>query len=187
MRKPRLIVLNGPPHVGKDTIAKIFVDREGYAELTFKDQLISAAIAVARIDRETWRGRYEDRQLKEEPWGRLGGLSQRQYLIKVSEEWVKPLFGRDWFGKCLAATAAEMLDDEIIVSDGGFPEEVLAVAAQSGHEVHLVRLHRPGYTFEGDSRDYVFNVIQREHDVHLEEGDPYSAVMRILELCNPGR
>ncbi len=181
-RKPKLIILNGPPGCGKDTIARLFVKQLMHTELRFKGELVRVALLIARISEVTWNERYNNRALKEAPWDLLGGLTQRQYLIKVSEEWIKPVFGKGYFGKALANEAAA-LGRDVVVSDGGFIEEVGAVIAGTDHEIHVVRLHRQGFTYEGDSRSYVYNSGAIEHDVALVGGEPDLAVLEIVALC----
>jgi len=97
------------------------------------------------------------------------GLSMRQALIKVSEEVIKPNFGKDYFGKATAMSIincdAYNLDEDIFyITDSGFIEEldrfVDIVEEQTNgcnHVYLLVNLYRDGTSFEkyNDSRSYI--------------------------------
>jgi len=163
--KGKVIILNGPPGSGKDAIASAMSDR--YAKthpmvehLEVKAKLFEQALVMSGIPVYEWIVRYNDRKLKETPWDRLGGLSQREFLIKISEEWVKPIFGRDYYGKVAGEAAADVLlwDNNVIFSDGGFQEEFDAIKSIVGKEnILLVRLYREGTSWDGDSRGYLKN------------------------------
>jgi hypothetical protein len=115
---------------------------------------------ISRINTGDWFQRYNNRVLKETPWSRLGGLSQREFLIKISEEWVKPIFGKDYYGKVAGEAADNELlwDHNVVFSDGGFQEEFDTIKSIVGKEnILLVRLYREGASWEGDSRGYLKN------------------------------
>ena len=133
-----LLILNGPPRSGKDTIAKRLTD---FIHVEFKEELFNMAIEMSGVPSDEWFARYEGyiqengpyenfktTWLKNEPWDKLNGLSQREFMIKVSEEWAKPLFGKDVFGKRLKERLdckAWKEDESFVTSDGGFFEEML--------------------------------------------------------------
>lgn len=150
-----IIVLNGPPNSGKDVCAKYLEENDIGMHVEMKTKLIEIACVMADISERAWYCRYDNRELKEQPWDVCGGLSQRQFLIKISEEWVKPLFGKDYFGVManneLMATPTEKV---FIFSDGGFVEELKGLADKDT-DLLIIRLHRPGADYSGDSRSYV--------------------------------
>lgn len=81
-------------------------------------------------------------------------LSIREAMIYVSEVICKPRFGKDYFGKARAASIRE----REIITDGscGFVEELPPLIDKLGQEnILLLRIHRNGCTFEGDSRDWI--------------------------------
>ena len=182
LKPRRVIFLNGPPGSGKDTIGKM-LSNQGYGELrSFKKRLIDIALLVSGVGAEAWHDRYENRELKETPWDALGGLSQREYLIRISEEWVKPTHGEDYFGK--AALDSCWGHKDYVFTDSGFKDEIIPFL-DSGFEVHIVRLHREGFNYTGDSRSYLSNVNGADcWDVTLVDGAPEMAVDIIkMAIC----
>lgn len=181
----KVIVLNAPPASGKDTIASILSLEFDCGVASFKYAMFNIARAMLGQERyEQFIAFYDDRDQKEKPHDILGGKSCREFMIWISESVIKPVFGSDHFGK-LASYSIEGAETDIVFSDGGFPDEVKTLVNE-GHEVHLVRLWRKGYTFGGDSRDYIticgMGGNYHEHDVKLIDGQPMKAAMEIAEL-----
>ena len=81
----------------------------------------------------------------------LGYYSSREALIFVSEIVVKPLKGKDYYGKKLVEKIEDSSERFYFVSDGGMKEELSSVA-DKGYRVIIAQLMRSGATFEGDSR-----------------------------------
>lgn len=149
----RLIVLNGPPRSGKDTIAKMLSDYHGATILKFTAPMDRAIPAFFGIDPQRWVALREDH--KDHPAPEFNGLTPREVLISFSEEWAKRLFGRDIFGK-LAAEEALRHGSRVVFSDGGFAREVTALRKKVP-ETFVVQVKRPGQCFENDSRQYLDN------------------------------
>lgn len=162
----KVVLFNGPASSGKDHAADLIVD-EYYMDTKhrrFKDRLFEITSAVYGVPLEQLTGPLYERNMKEVPHDCFKGLSTRQALIKVSEEVIKPSpLGRNFFGEALA----DSLDSELtVVSDSGFFEELLPVVDRVGAEnVLVVRIHRPGYSFEGDSRNYLNEGVLNTLDV----------------------
>lgn len=150
----KVIILNAPPSAGKDIAADWIVEEFDAQHLRFKDQLYRVAAKMAGIPLTRMVTLASDRDYKEKParFFRVGGkfVSPRQWLIHCSESIVKPLLGKDYFGKSLAESIER---DLVVASDGGFQEELVPVLT-AGHDVYVLRIERKGYTFEGDSRNY---------------------------------
>jgi hypothetical protein len=170
----KVIILNAPPSAGKDIAADWIVSKYKAQHLRFKDQLYRVAAQIAGIPLTRMVTLASDREYKEKParFFRVGGkfVSPRQWLIHCSENIVKPLLGKDFFGKSLANSIEK---DLVVVSDGGFPEELVPVLT-AGHEVYVLRIVREGYTFEGDSRNYfdtspLYKTILIENNGTLEQ------------------
>ncbi len=166
----RLVILNGPPSSGKDSIVKAVVEQnpEDFNHVEFKAKLIQITKVIYDISDERWDEVYTTVG-KEQPLEELEGLSPRQALIKVSEEVIKPNFGNDYFGKSLVrATKPNMIN---LCSDGGFLEELKPCVEKLGYDnVLLIQLFRDGCTFEGDSRNYI-NDVDTVRTTELENND----------------
>lgn len=180
-----IIVLNAPPGAGKDTIASRMAESSKVFKLaSMKEPMWDIAKAVLGSKYDEFVSLYNDRETKEKPCEFLGGLSPRQFFIHISEEWCKPLFGEQYFGERMLQRVRQLKPYEVVLSDGGFPAE-LKPALEAGETVMLVRLHRDGYTFEGDSRDYIkeSDLMGEDFwilDIDLEEGRVDDAVTKII-------
>lgn len=98
-------------------------------------------------------------------------LSIREAMIYVSEVICKPRFGENYFG---VARAKAIQEGEIAVdSSTGFVEELPPLIERLGQEnILLIRVHREGATFEGDSRSYIPDgVIANTVDVNSVYGE----------------
>lgn len=152
----KVIILNCPPRSGKDTIADLYVARhKNCTKKSFKDRLFQIAFLVSNVSQQEWFERYET--MKDVPWDRLGGLSQRNYLIKISEDWVKPVHGQEYFGQKLLEDVIEDNDhDTFIIPDGGFEDEVKPLANYiDNNNILILQWSRKGSSFDNDSRDWV--------------------------------
>ena len=150
--KKKLIILNAPKGCGKDVAATHLCNLFNFNHVEFKTPLKELVMSFYNLD-ETEHSYFYDRCRKEYPQRRLGGLSIRECYIHVSETVIKPVFGRDVFGTLLAKS----LSGVSVSSDGGFTEEVGAVAEVVGAEnILIIQIHAEGKTFDGDSRSYLY-------------------------------
>lgn len=172
----KVVILNGAPGSGKDEGAKHIVSvLRGQGILArhceFKERLFTLTRVIYGLTILEWERLYT-RENKEKPSGRLQGLSPRQALIHISEDIVKPNFGKDYFG---VAAAEDLTEGVNVFSDGGFVEEVRPIISKVGvRNVLIIRIHRAGHTFKGDSRKYLPDgfgplVIDVENNGTLEE------------------
>lgn len=181
----KVVVFNSPPRGGKGVGAshmkEVINGQEGNLaafHMEFKDELFKLAANTVRVDMEDFMEDY-DSQVRDvngfnQSWARQFSsvdmdtwwkdvplykvadlfLSTRQLLIHVSEKVIKPSFGNDAFGKAMVSQLPE--NGVVFVSDSGFSEELQPVINHVGADnVLVIRLHRDGCTFEGDSRDYL--------------------------------
>jgi len=154
----RVIFLNGPPRCGKDFGAGLLL-KELFRSRTAKfSQPLKRAIAeqFQLTDEEQ---KYLEAN-KDTPQKLLNGYTYRQAQINLSEHHMKPLYGDDVFGQILRRVLSRKVGlaahDYTIISDSGFRSEAEPVVSTfGGHNCLLIRLSRPGTSFEGDSRTYI--------------------------------
>lgn len=188
----KIIILNGPAGVGKDTIGNALAKDYNCITTSFKRPMFKIAEEVlgtkAFIKFIT---AYDDREQKELPQSFLGGKTCREFMIWIGESVVKPLFGNHQFGK-LMSEHIKLCDEgfTFVCADGGFPDEVIQLV-EDGHDVTVVRLFMDGKTFAGDSRNYIrikesnfpdYKKYQ-EHSIHLVNGDIEGGVMAVVDAC----
>lgn len=173
----KVIIFNAPPKVGKGVAAEA-----GIAYLqsiwkkaqhkSFKTPLIELTARFLGITVEEFLEDYD--KTSKEVYGQYGldlpsdggwwkdvklytiyekEYSKREALIHVSENVMKPVYGKSVFGVALANS---LEDGYNLISDGGFKEELAPVIEAVGIDnVTVVRIHMEGRTFEGDSRNYI--------------------------------
>lgn len=151
----KMIFLNGPPSSGKDEGAKI-INRNFQGTRMHKMSRPMKVYLPEIFNLSKEEAKYLEEN-KEEPQGRFGGKSWRQVQISFSEDWMKPMFGDDVFGRiALKHLIRPTGTTTTIISDCGFVEELLPLVRFFKYQNCLmIHLHRDGCTFEGDSRSYV--------------------------------
>lgn len=172
----RIILLNAPARAGKSTAAKMLAaGRPGRAVIGFSYHLkrmvhgIYFGKAGWEMDPDVFDG------CKSEPQDVLDGMSWRQAYIHYSENVIKPLHGKEWFGAQFVRAAKESGADLIAVPDSGFVQEAERTVREFGRDnVRLIRIYREGKTFEGDSRSYISlkHAGVAENEIHNIEGHP---------------
>lgn len=175
----KVIICNCPAQTGKDVFAKYMSTRYGHTHLEFKTKLIELTRSIYDVSKETWDEIYVS-GTKETPMDIFDGLSPREALIYVSEDVIKPKFGKNYFGK----SAAKQLKDGLnIFSDGGFFDEINEVVKVVGVEnVIFFEFERDNKTFEGDSRKRVnFDGI---HRIVFDNNGTISDLERFAELVH---
>lgn len=153
----KIILLNGPPRVGKNTAAQM-LEREilDSAIIGFSHHLkrMTHGVYLGRVGWDMDPDAFDG--CKSEPQAMLGGRSWRQIYIHYSEQVIKPLHGKEWFGEQFLSAARVSGATTIIVPDSGFVQEAERVVREVGApNVRLVRLYKDGCSFAGDSRDYI--------------------------------
>lgn len=148
----KIILLNGPPRAGKDAIGSMLemgINRS--RRFKFAAPIIAYMRDEFDIQMETVQ--------KDAPHPRLFGRTPREVAIAYSERMCKPLFGQDYFGKKaiedIEAARKGCMTDIAIFTDSGFVTEVLPLIERySAENILVVRVHRLGKNFEGDSRSF---------------------------------
>lgn len=156
--RKRVVILNGPPSVGKDVqaarMAKLLNEQGIKAEvMQVKEALYEATLEYYGLS-DYYTEMFIDRVLKERRSVTFGGLSPREALQYVSEKIYKPRYGNDYFGKQSAQAVENSHAEVIIFSDGGFKEEVESISKVS--DVFLIRVRKNGLDFTGDTRKYLY-------------------------------
>lgn len=151
-----VVIFNGPPGSGKDAACD-FYKSIGYTHLSFKEELFKETIRFFGVSRDWFMDGYDFREIKEKPMFELQiagkKLSRRDAMIYVSEKYIKPKYGQDYFGTQLVKNMNEF--DLFCVSDGGFQEELSPIINKFGAEsIVIIQLTRDGRTFSSDSRRY---------------------------------
>lgn len=188
----KIIILNGPAGVGKDTIGNALYYDYRCIQTSFKRPMFEIAESILGSSAfSEFITAYDDRDQKEMSQSFLGGKTCREFMIWISETVVKPLFGNQQFGK-LMSEHIKLCDEgfTFVCTDGGFHDEVIKLV-EDGHDVTVVRLFMDGKTFAGDSRDYIrmkeshfpdYDAYQ-EYDVHLVNGDIEGGVLNVVLAC----
>ena len=152
-QKHRVVLINGPPRSGKDTIAGILTRHFEARHIKASAPLKRGLQAIFNIDDPKVL-----EQNKDEPSSYLfNRMSVRDFQIKLSEDFMKILFGKDIFGRLLVRQMQMMTNAKFtVISDLGFIEELEPLRMQySRANIYIIYLHRPGRTFHGDSRSYL--------------------------------
>jgi len=184
----KILFFNGPPRCGKDTSAIFTMNRFSLGGFKVNEagwrqpdpskfvrfdrfampiKRAFAGMVAADIDRFGNVEPYESAKGEVIPWL---GVSYRQWQIDFSEKFLKG-YGQDIFAKLFVQRNSDARCNAIVVPDSGFAEEVAPVAEHFGLDnILLVRIHRPGFDFTGDSRSYLHGVVPNEVDVTNDNG-----------------
>lgn len=165
----KIILLNGPPRAGKDSIGSMLemgINRS--CRFKFAQPIISYMLEVFGIHMETVP--------KDLPHPALHGRTPREVAIAYSERLCKPLFGQDYFGReAVAAVKQAKINcstDVAIFTDSGFSVESQPLASTFGADnLLLIRVHRLGKNFDDDSRSFwqPFHPLMRELDFENDQ------------------
>ena len=173
----QIIFLNGPRHSGKDTAANFIYAAFPLSRLRkFSTPLKASVAAMFNIDPRLVR-EFEEvgSSAKLVPRKELLGMSWVEALIWLSEDVLKPKFGKQFFGHIMLQQLAGAQPGHLsVITDSGFADEAFPVIKAFGaSNCHLFQLHRLGCTFDGDSRDYwtiannKTHIVSNEHDLQM--------------------
>lgn len=170
---PYVIFINGPPRSGKDTLALTLLYRlRGLQVVKFARHIKRAAHFAHGLYNLVDEPEHFD-AVKDQPRGEFFGATPRRAYIEFSENYMKPLHGKDVFGKILAREMDQLVRRVLgltgfAISDSGFADEAAPVIRRFGAEnCLLLRIHAEerGCSFEGDSRSYIDLPGVRTHDI----------------------
>lgn len=172
LNKPLVIMFNGPPRSGKDSACEIIMEHFPEVHYAyFKEVLYKECAKILGLDFNFWASVCQNGDLKDKPMltlaaGETGAvMTPRDILIYLAEKVLKPKYGKDFIARGTADTIVELIQFQreqsneaavIVVPDLGFDYEIDTVRDMlPDAHVISVAVHRPGFTFEGDSRSYV--------------------------------
>lgn len=204
-----ILLLNGPPRSGKDTVADMLVHyfHEAQAHSAHNLQINAEIIKFAEPLRQSMQAFVAPlvlnnaRDMQPERWAEAIELIKenqidrypmtvRQAMISLSEEWAKKFFSPQVFGEVARnRMEARFKTNDLnifIVSDSGFKDEADVIIEAFGVEnVHLAQIHRRDHDFTGDSRSYLVLDcdtirIQNNGDLNLLTTKSIAALQEII-------
>lgn len=163
----KLVILNGPPRSGKDTLADYLCYRYSNAvHLKFADEVKQKVHRMYGLHESS---SIALEKTKDIPCKALYYLTPREAYIGLSELYIKPMHGKDFLGRVLVEKIKQTprFEDRLfVVSDGGFMEELEALLKVIKSKcISVARIHRPGCDFKNDSRRYLTQEELEERNV----------------------
>lgn len=185
-----IVGMNGPPRAGKDTIANLLATHIGdkhdlpvmVVSLSKTMAVMAAAFHGVPVSNE-WYEAEKDRVQE------LTGVTLREFIIRLSEEHMKPLYGEAIWTKVmlnyltLTLGVTPATHGVAIVTNFGFQYEPQMFCDTFGvNNVVTARVHRPDEngvirTFAGDSRGWVTSPL--DTDLYVGEGEAKTEAIRL--------
>ena len=159
----KLIVLNGPPRSGKDTIGNMLGSLGDDIYVTKfaipLKQMAHRLLGINDVDYDS----FDD--VKDKPHDDFHGLTPREFYIGLSEQFIKPMLGQGFLGSMLVRDIIREAEERsgtgrklnyVVVTDSGFKPELLRLVDEFGAQnMLLCHIFRPNTNFIGDSRRYI--------------------------------
>lgn len=168
----KIIIINGPPGVGKDTAAGAIMAFINANEPWKQPRLIKVSEPIKKATHvlfgvDTWAWDHFDKEglqlQKNVPCGELFGESPRDAYIAVSN-YAKEKFGDEFFGWIARRKMAQMKTAMTYIIDGGCLEEMPPIVEYLGAEnVLVLEIHASGKDFVGDSRGYLGDALREKY------------------------
>lgn len=152
----KIILFNGPPRSGKDTIAKYI------NQIISKSEIIKITKPIKEKTHQFYNidkpyDYFDDEKIKDSPSIYFNNMTPREAYIKTSNE-LKKEYGKNIIMD-LFIKEIEKSDSNIIInSDIGDNNELNRIMEIFDHEnIILFRIYRDGKTFKKDCRKYIEN------------------------------
>ena len=148
------LVLNGPPKVGKSTLAHVAIRAFVYKAKSYPE---SVAAPIKQLASALLGQAYSSIN-KEKKLALLNNSSPRDFLIHIYQDYLRHKYGRDFLGRALVHRCTNRhqfhRNQVFVIDDGGVQEEFDCFPRD---QTCLVRIMRPGFSFGSDSRAYLPN------------------------------
>lgn len=188
-KQKKVVLLNGPSGCGKDTIASHLVPYFAFQKMKFAAPIKRMAAGLLDMRVELVEDRKDNefnilcRETISDEFGsapKYGSKDTlRQLLIRISEDFLKPVYGDTFFGRLAVRELQRSSYSLIVFTDSGFATEASSIIRAIGKDnVLLIRLHREGCDFTSDSRSYLRDIAGREVDV-INSSTISEAVLRV--------
>lgn len=176
-----ILILNGCPGSGKDTVSDYLVANYNYKTIAFKDSAYKAVYEYYDLTKEEYMTLYNDRATKDVPSELLCGHSPRSAMQYVIEHVKKPEFGKDYLAKETIDIISKDVYNDYVISDLGLPEEEIAVHYYLKNENYkIIYINRNGYDFSNDTRSKR-QIIHHNLDNNSDLDHLYKQVDEILK------
>jgi len=193
---PQFVFINGPAGSGKSTLSDLICSKtsacwpEAFAE-PIRDMI--QTVFFPNDGPVSYSFNLKDGEVKRKNLLALAGLvdppevaqgpTVRQAMIEFSQGYMKSCFGENIFGKLLWRRCQEQSHwySHFVIDDSGFLPEAQYIINEAGaDECLLIRLHRKGVDFSGDSRGYIDLPIRT---IDLHNDGPALEMIDELELA----
>lgn len=188
-RGPFVVGFNGPPRCGKDTIATHLSDTlDKITNLPIQRHALIAPARQASFELLGLQGgdKYYN-EIKDTPLELLNGATLRDFMIAMSEKFVKHLYGTDYWARRMHQANRfwwDVVPSILIVTDIGFDAEVGYLIEHSSGYLNVV-VDRRGCDYTIDSRSNVWANERGGTDFALtNDGTPQEAAEQVFGIIN---
>lgn len=196
--KKHVVFLNGPPGCGKDLVASHLVQYLAFERMKFAAPIKRMAAGLLNISLESLERlketefaalcketRIQDGAFGTERYEYGEKDTLRRFLIRLSEEFLKPTYGDTFFGRVAVREFKRSSYSLIVFTDSGFVTEADTVIREVGREnTILIRLHRDGATFDNDSRSYLGDIAGSNRDIDNNRPIAHTAAQVAVAIRN---
>jgi hypothetical protein len=158
----KILLLNGAPRSGKDTVSIMLktLSASSVHQEKFALPIKLAAPLIYGVGRDRWENEFDTPRNKDLACEEFFGKTPREVQIAMSEDLLKPLHGKEIFGELLSRRIKSVQQRGMlecaVVSDSGFYHEAKEIIDTFGADnVQLWRILREGCDFSRDSRTHV--------------------------------